>query len=76
MYHEVMSKRAAERTIIDSLFTSGGTFACLPKIRLDGGKYAHNLTGRTLPTPSDTPVWCERRKDKHGPYYVLMTFDK
>lgn len=75
MYTKIISKRQASRAVIDSLFTAGGTLACLPVIRYDNGKYRRDLTGAELPTPSEFPVWCERRKDSDGPYWIVNTFD-
>lgn len=75
MHTKIISKRQASRAVIDSLFTAGGTLACLPVMRYDQGKYRHDLTGTALPTPSEFPVWCERRKDSAGSYWILSTFD-
>lgn len=75
MYTKIITKRESSRAVIDSLFTSGGTLACLPVIRYDKGKYRRDLTGTELPTPSEFPVWTERRKDSDGPYWILSTFD-
>lgn len=75
MYTKIITKRESSRAVIDSLFTAGGTLACLPVIRYDKGKYRHDLTGTALPTPSEFPVWIERRKDSAGTYWIVNTFD-
>lgn len=75
MHTKIISKRESSRAVIDSLFTAGGTLACLPVMRYDQGKYRHDLTGMDLPTPSEFPVWTERRKDSNGPYWIINTFD-
>jgi len=71
----ILTKRQAESAILNSLFQAGGTLACLPKERLDRGKYKETIVGKDVPAHLKERyrlVWAERRKDKDGPYYALF----
>lgn len=75
---EILSKHKADRAIVDSLFTTGGTLACR-KERFDMGKYQKTIIGRDVPEYYNDKihlVWAERRKDKDGPYYALFCVSK
>ena len=74
-FTKILTKREANKAQIDSLFTPGGTLGP-GTIRYDKGKYARNVTGARYLTPTETPIWCEKRKDKDGPYWALFTFRK
>jgi len=76
---KILTKSAANSAIIASLFTPGGTLACLPKERFDLGKYKRNLAGEDVPAhmiPHVHLVWCESRRDSEGPYFVLRSIAK
>lgn len=73
VFNKVMTKGKANKAMVESLFFQGGTLG--PEtIKYCSSKYENNLTGRDLGFDSPVPIWCERRKDKDGPYYVLVTF--
>ncbi len=75
MFSAIMTKGEAQKAQVESLFRAGGTFGP-DKIRYDGGKYAGNPRGMEYSPPSDMPIWYERRQDKDGAHYVLLTFRK
>jgi hypothetical protein len=70
----IPTKPQAEAAIVASLFSPGGTLACLPKERLDGGKYKPGtMAGKELPSHVNVRLaWVERRKDKDGAYDALF----
>ena len=74
-FKTVLSRSAAMKEQVASLFQSGGTFGP-GTIRYDKGKYNVCLTGRELGFSFDRPIWCEKRKDNDGPYWALFTFRK
>jgi hypothetical protein len=71
----ILTKRQAESAILNSLFQAGGTLACLPKERLDRGKYKDTIVGKDVPAHLKdrySLVWAERGKDEDGPYFALF----
>jgi len=70
----ILTKRQADAAIVESLFSPGGTLACLPKERLDRGKYKPGtMAGKELPPHVNVRLaWVERRKDKDGPFDALF----
>jgi hypothetical protein len=76
---KILTKRQAESAILNSLFQAGGTLACLPKERLDRGKYKDTIFGKEVPPHLKDRVhlvWAERRKDKDGPYFALFCISR
>ena len=73
---KVLTKRQAEKAILESLFQPGGTLACLPKERLDRGKYKPGTcAGKELPEHASRNIrlaWVERRRDVNGAYDALF----
>ncbi len=70
----ILTKRQADAAIIESVFKPGGTLACLPKERLDMGKYKPGtMAGKELPPHVKVRLaWVERRRDSDGPYDALF----
>lgn len=71
---KILTKRQAEKAILESLFAPGSTLACLPKERFDMGKYEPGIAGKELPPQANPPrlVWAERRRDKWGAFDILF----
>jgi hypothetical protein len=70
----ILTKRQADKAILDSLFATGGTLACLPKERMDMGKYKPgSMAGKELPPHVNVRMaWVERRRDSDGPYDAVF----
>lgn len=71
---KILSKVEFNYSVTESLFTPGGTLACLPKERFDMGKYKSSVIGREVPeyhAKNVRCVWAEARRDSDGPYYAL-----
>lgn len=73
---EITTKAKANRIIVDSLFTPGGT---LDVIRYSMGKYKwtgsqSHYVGREVDDLGGRAkaVWVERREDEHGPYAAFF----
>lgn len=77
---QILTKRQAEAAIVASLFSPGGTLACLPRERLDRGKYKPGtMAGKEVPPHAAEGVrlvWVERRRDSHGPFDALFCIPK
>lgn len=71
---KILTKREADKAITESLFQAGGTLACLPKERLDMGKYKPGtMAGKELPEHIKVRLaWVERLRDSDGPYDALF----
>lgn len=70
---KILTKRQADAAIVASVFCPGGSLACIPKIRLDLGKYKPGTcVGKDVPAHLNVRLaWVERRRDKYGPHEVL-----
>ena len=68
---EIISKKTAEKMLLESLFKLGGT---LTRVKYCGGKYKPESfpVGRKIEvSPDVVAVWAERRKDSFGSYIYL-----
>lgn len=66
------AQEEVKRYLADEGAKHGTKTEHLEKIRLDMGKYAKSGVGKEIEVRGDTiTVWCERRSDKDGAYYIL-----
>lgn len=70
---KILTKREADKAIIESVFRPGGTLACLRKDRFDRGKYKETVIGKDHPVRDGIRLlWAERRRDSNGSYFALF----
>ena len=70
----VLSKSQANRAVIDSLFTPGGTLALREKVKFCTGKYKKSVIGKEIAphiAEKYAMIWAEPRRDSDGPYFTL-----
>ena len=68
---KLTSKRKADKMLVDSLFSPGGT---LTRFKYCTGKYKPGKfpVGREMEVSDDIQaIWAERRRDENGPYVAL-----
>lgn len=71
---KIISKRAANTLIAESLFKRGGTLS-IDTLKFCGGKYKKEVIGQQVKSddPKIAAIFAERRSDKQGAYFILKS---
>ena len=72
---QIISKRAANKLIAESLFKRGGGTLSIDTLKFCGGKYKKEVIGQQVKSddPKIAAIFAERRSDKHGAFFILKS---